>query len=78
VSSCRTLAADRRARRRGRAIPVDAALSFLGSGSSRRILLGFRCPFGRNPLSQAPWYATFAGLSIFVTVLAQLSGRRAS
>jgi ABC-type dipeptide/oligopeptide/nickel transport system permease subunit len=26
--------------------------------------------FGRNLLSQAPWYATFAGLSIFVTVLA--------
>jgi ABC-type dipeptide/oligopeptide/nickel transport system permease subunit len=26
--------------------------------------------FGRSLLGQAPWYATFSGLSIFVTVLA--------
>jgi len=25
--------------------------------------------FGRNFLTQAPWYATFPGLAIFVTVL---------
>jgi branched-chain amino acid transport system permease protein len=32
-------------------------------------MLGSMLAFGRSLLGQAPWYATFPGLSIFVTVL---------
>ena len=61
------------------AILVEAALSFLGLGvQPPEPSWGSMLAFGRNLLSQAPWYATFAGLSIFVTVLgAQLPGGRA-
>ena len=53
------------------AILVEAALSFLGLGvQPPDPSWGSMLAFGRNLLSQAPWYATFAGLSIFVTVLA--------
>jgi peptide/nickel transport system permease protein len=52
------------------AILVEAALSFLGLGvQPPDPSWGSMLAFGRNLLSQAPWYATFAGLSIFVTVL---------
>jgi peptide/nickel transport system permease protein len=53
------------------AILVEAALSFLGLGvQPPDPSWGSMLAFGRNLLTQAPWYATFAGLSIFVTVLA--------
>ena len=52
------------------AILVEAALSFLGLGvQPPDPAWGSMLAFGRNLLSQAPWYATFAGLSIFITVL---------
>jgi len=52
------------------AILVEAALSFLGLGvQPPEPSWGSMLAFGRNLLSQAPWYATFPGLAIFVTVL---------
>ena len=52
------------------AIMVEAALSFLGLGvQPPEPSWGSMLAFGRNLLSQAPWYATFPGLAIFVTVL---------
>jgi peptide/nickel transport system permease protein len=53
------------------AILVEAALSFLGLGvQPPDPSWGSMLSFGRSLLGQAPWYATFPGLSIFVTVLA--------
>ena len=53
------------------AILVEAALSFLGLGvQPPEPSWGSMLSFGRSLLGQAPWYATFPGLSIFVTVLA--------
>jgi peptide/nickel transport system permease protein len=53
------------------AILVEAALSFLGLGvQPPEPSWGSMLSFGRSFLGQAPWYATFPGLSIFVTVLA--------
>lgn len=55
----------------GNAILVEAALSFLGLGvQPPEPSWGSMLSFGRNLLAQAPWYATFPGLAIFVTVLA--------
>ena len=55
----------------GNAILVEAALSFLGLGvQPPEPSWGSMLAFGRSLLGQAPWYATFSGLSIFVTVLA--------
>ena len=55
----------------GNAILVEAALSFLGLGvQPPNPSWGSMLAFGRSLLSQAPWYATFSGLAIFVTVLA--------
>jgi peptide/nickel transport system permease protein len=55
----------------GNAILVEAALSFLGLGvQPPEPSWGSMLAFGRSLLGQAPWYATFPGLSIFVTVLA--------
>ena len=52
------------------AILVEAALSFLGLGvQPPEPSWGSMLAFGRNLLAQAPWYATFPGLAIFVTVL---------
>jgi peptide/nickel transport system permease protein len=52
------------------AILVEAALSFLGLGvQPPDPSWGSMLSFGRSLLSQAPWYATFPGLAIFVTVL---------
>jgi peptide/nickel transport system permease protein len=52
------------------AILVEAALSFLGLGvQPPEPSWGSMLSFGRNLLAQAPWYATFPGLAIFVTVL---------
>jgi peptide/nickel transport system permease protein len=52
------------------AILVEAALSFLGLGvQPPDPSWGSMLAFGRSLLSQAPWYATFPGLAIFVTVL---------
>ena len=52
------------------AILVEAALSFLGLGvQPPEPSWGSMLAFGRNLLSQAPLYATFPGLAIFVTVL---------
>jgi peptide/nickel transport system permease protein len=52
------------------AILVEAALSFLGLGvQPPEPSWGSMLAFGRNLLVQAPWYATFPGLAIFVTVL---------
>jgi peptide/nickel transport system permease protein len=54
----------------GNAILVEAALSFLGLGvQPPEPSWGSMLAFGRSLLGQAPWYATFSGLSIFVTVL---------
>jgi len=53
------------------AVLVEAALSFLGLGvQPPEPSWGSMLAFGRNLLAQAPWYATFPGLAIFVTVLA--------
>jgi len=53
------------------AILVEAALSFLGLGvQPPEPSWGSMLAFGRSLLGQAPWYATFPGLAIFVTVLA--------
>ena len=53
------------------AILVEAALSFLGLGvQPPEPSWGSMLAFGRSLLAQAPWYATFPGLAIFVTVLA--------
>jgi peptide/nickel transport system permease protein len=50
---------------------AEAALSFLGLGvQPPEPSWGSMLSFGRSLLGQAPWYATFPGLSIFVTVLA--------
>ena len=55
----------------GNAILVEAALSFLGLGvQPPEPSWGSMLAFGRSLLGQAPWYATFSGLAIFVTVLA--------
>jgi peptide/nickel transport system permease protein len=55
----------------GNAILVEAALSFLGLGvQPPNPSWGSMLAFGRSLLSQAPWYATFSGLAIFITVLA--------
>jgi peptide/nickel transport system permease protein len=55
----------------GNAILVEAALSFLGLGVQPPApSWGSMLAFGRSLLGQAPWYATFSGLAIFVTVLA--------
>jgi peptide/nickel transport system permease protein len=55
----------------GNAILVEAALSFLGLGvQPPDPSWGSMLAFGRSLLGQAPWYATFSGLAIFVTVLA--------
>ncbi len=55
----------------GNAILVEAALSFLGLGvQPPNPSWGSMLAFGRSLLGQAPWYATFSGLAIFVTVLA--------
>ncbi len=55
----------------GNAILVEAALSFLGLGvQPPNPSWGSMLAFGRNLLGQAPWYATFSGLAIFLTVLA--------
>jgi peptide/nickel transport system permease protein len=52
------------------AILVEAALSFLGLGvQPPDPSWGSMLAFGRSLLSQAPWYATFPGIAIFVTVL---------
>jgi len=52
------------------AILVEAALSFLGLGvQPPEPSWGSMLAFGRNLLAQAPWYATFPGVAIFVTVL---------
>jgi len=52
------------------AILVEAALSFLGLGvQPPEPSWGSMLAFGRTFLGQAPWYATFPGLAIFVTVL---------
>jgi peptide/nickel transport system permease protein len=52
------------------AILVEAALSFLGLGvQPPDPSWGSMLAFGRSLLSQAPWYATFPGVAIFVTVL---------
>jgi peptide/nickel transport system permease protein len=54
----------------GNAILVEAALSFLGLGvQPPEPSWGSMLAFGRSLLGQAPWYATFPGISIFVTVL---------
>jgi len=56
---------------RAMAILVEAALSFLGLGvQPPEPSWGSMLAFGRSLLGQAPWYATFSGLAIFVTVLA--------
>ena len=52
------------------AILVEAALSFLGLGvQPPEPSWGSMLAFGRSLLVQAPWFATFPGLAIFVTVL---------
>ncbi len=52
------------------AILVEAALSFLGLGvQPPDPSWGSMLAYGRSLLGQAPWYATFPGLAIFVTVL---------
>jgi len=53
------------------AILVEAALSFLGLGvQPPDPSWGSMLAYGRSLLGQAPWYATFPGLAIFVSVLA--------
>ena len=53
------------------AILVEAALSFLGLGvQPPEPSWGSMLAFGRSLLGRAPWYATFPGLAIFLTVLA--------
>jgi peptide/nickel transport system permease protein len=52
------------------AILVEAALSFLGLGvQPPEPSWGSMLAYGRSLLGQAPWYATFPGLAIFVSVL---------
>jgi peptide/nickel transport system permease protein len=54
----------------GYAILVEAALSFLGLGvQPPRASWGSMLAEGRGFLDRAPWFATFPGLAIFVTVL---------
>jgi peptide/nickel transport system permease protein len=54
----------------GYAILVEAALSFLGLGvQPPQASWGSMLAEGRGFLDQAPWFATFPGLAIFVTVL---------
>ncbi len=55
----------------GYAILVEAALSFLGLGvQPPQASWGSMLAEGRGFLQRAPWFATFPGLAIFVTVLA--------
>jgi peptide/nickel transport system permease protein len=54
----------------GYAILVEAALSFLGLGvQPPQASWGSMLAEGRGFLERAPWFATFPGLAIFVTVL---------
>ncbi len=54
----------------GYAILVEAALSFLGLGvQPPQASWGSMLAEGRGFLDRAPWFATFPGLAIFVTVL---------
>jgi peptide/nickel transport system permease protein len=54
----------------GYAILVEAALSFLGLGvQPPQASWGSMLAEGRGFLDSAPWFATFPGLAIFVTVL---------
>jgi peptide/nickel transport system permease protein len=54
----------------GYAILVEAALSFLGLGvQPPQASWGSMLAEGRSFLDRAPWFATFPGLAIFVTVL---------
>jgi peptide/nickel transport system permease protein len=53
------------------AILLLAALSFLGVGAQPPLPeWGAMVTIGRKYLLDYPWYATFPGLAIFVTVLA--------
>lgn len=54
----------------GYAILVEAALSFLGLGvQPPQASWGSMLAEGRGFLDRAPWFATFPGVAIFVTVL---------
>jgi len=53
------------------AILLLAALSFLGGGAQPPLPeWGAMVTIGRKYLLDYPWYATFPGLAIFITVLA--------
>jgi len=54
----------------GYAVLVESGLSFLGLGTQPpEPSWGSMLSAGRSFLSLAPWYATFPGLAIFITVL---------